>query len=371
MKLIILRDNLKNGLAAVERIVMDNAALPVLRNIFIDVDNGKMKISATNLEIGINKFINCKIIEKGKITVPLNALRGIISHIDSERVNLETIDQTLIIKTDSYQANLQGIKADEFPIIPQVEAKEGDIEMDGGVLKQSLSEIVSAAHISEIRPEISGVLFDFQITILKLVATDIFRLAEKTLYDYQFKTSMDRGFKAIIPLKTIQEIIRMVKDGENVRIKVDENQILFESDNQEIISRLIDGQYPDYEQIIPKTIETELITDRDKFMNAVKLVSSVSDKVVDIKLRAKESGKVLEIYSANHEVGENSYLVPIKTNGLEFKEITFNWRYLIDSLKVLQGEEVFLGLNGDNRPTIVKAVNEKSYHYLLMPLKNE
>lgn len=368
MKLIILKDNLKTGLVGVERAVLESGNLPILKNILIKTAGNKIKISATNLELGINKFISGKIIEEGGLTVPFNTFYNIVTNTDTERINLETDKNNLIIKTDNYQARIQGISEDEFPIIPKTQSTETSIEINTLVLKNSLLQIISAAQFSEIRPEISGVLFDFQVTVIKLVATDSFRLAEKTLYNPQFKTNFTKGFKIIIPLKTIQEIIRIFTEDQAVNIHIDPNQIFITSDGQELISRLIDGQYPDYEQIIPKGIETELTINREKFAGAIKLVSSLSGKVNDIKLRIKDT-KAVEIYSANQYLGENSYLIPAKIKGPEFKEVTFNWRYLLDGLKVVETENLLFGINGDTKPAVIKPTEEPSYFYLLMPIK--
>ncbi len=369
MKIIILKDNLRSSLLIIEKAVTENSNLPILKNFLLKTLDTKLKISATNLEIGINKFINAKINESGSLTIPFATLNNIISNIDSERINLESDKNNLIIKTDNYQARIQGINEEEFPLIPKIENQENNIEINSTILKSSILEIINAAHFSEIRPEISGILFDFQISVLKIVATDSFRLAEKTLYDNQFKTKINKGFKLIIPLKTIQEVIRIFPDNQEINICIDPNQVLFKSEDQELISRLIDGQYPDYEQIIPKNIETELILNREKFFNAVKLVSSFSGRINDIKMRLKDGNKALEIYSANEYLGENSYLIPTKTKGTEFKEITFNWRYLLDGLKVIKSENIFLGVNGDAKPALIKAFGETNYFYIIMPIK--
>lgn len=369
MKIIILKDNLKSGLLIIEKAITENSNLPVLKNFLLKTSDTKLKISATNLEIGINKFINAKINEPGGLTIPFLTFNNIISNIDSDRINLESDKNNLIIKTDNYQARIQCINEEEFPLIPKIENQDNILTINSTILKNSILEIINAAHFSEIRPEISGVLLDFQVTVLKIAATDSFRLAEKTLFDNQFKTKINKGFKLIIPFKTIQEVIRIFPENQEMTICIDPNQILFKSEDQELISRLIDGQYPDYEQIIPKNIETELVVNREKLFNAVKLVSSFSGRVNDIKMRLKDGSKALEIYSASQYLGENNYLIPVKSKGDEFKEITFNWRYLLDGLKVIKSENIFLGVNGDAKPALIKAPEETNYFYILMPIK--
>jgi len=370
MKLIILKSNLRDGLSAIERAITENNKLPILKNVLIKTIDGIVKLSATNLELGINRLISGKIIEKGAITVPFQTFYSITNNSDSERINLEVDNNNLIFKTDNYEAKIQGIKEEEFPIIPKIENENNFIEIDPVILKDALLRVSSAAQISEIRPEISGVLFDFQITILKLVATDSFRLAEKTLYDREYKTNFNRGFKCIVPLKTIQEAIRIFNDEKLIKIYIDSTQILFKNEDVELISRLIDGEYPDYEQIIPKEIETETVIGRDYFINALKLVSNFSSNINDVRLKMEKDGKNLEIYSAHQYLGENCYVVPAKIKGEGVKEITFNWKFLLNGLKATkESKNLIFGICGDSRPAIIKSPDDNSYFYILMPIK--
>src|SRR3989344_9469152 len=170
MKLIVLKTNLKDGLAAVERAATEVAKLPILKNVLLKANDGKIKITATNLELGIERLVSAKIVESGSITIPLAIFYNIVNNSDSEKINLETKDNNLVFKTDNYEARIQGIREEEFPIIPKIDNKEQYLEIDANLLKESLAKVVNAAQISEVRPEISGVLFDFQVTLLKLVA---------------------------------------------------------------------------------------------------------------------------------------------------------------------------------------------------------
>jgi len=368
MKLVILKNNLREGLNALERTVTESTNLPILKNVLIKTFNNKIQLSATNLELAITKFVSGKIIEEGSITVPLSTLLSITNNTNNERINLNVENNTLFFKTDNYEAVIQGLPEEEFPIIPKLENINNYLQIDSQVLKDSLSKVINAIQLSEIRPEISGVLFDFQITSLKLVGTDSFRLAEKTINESNFKSTFQRGFKVIIPLKTAQELLR-ISMNETVTIFIDPNQILFKNEELEIISRLIDGTYPDYDQIIPKSLETDLIIEREHLLSAVKLVSTFSGKINDVKISLKDGKKFLEVYSANQYLGENKYLVPAKTKGNDFNT-SFNWRYLIDGLKNFSSQEILFGVNGDNRPALIKSAADNSYFYILMPIKS-
>ena len=368
MKIIILKDNLKEGLNSVVRAVSENNNLPILKNILIKTVDNKVRITATNLELAITKFISGKIVETGSVTVPFSIINGIVNSLDSEKVNLESKGNNLILKTDNYEATIQSVSEEEFPIIPEIGDCEHNLKIDAEAFNESVLKVINCAQISEIRPEISGMLFDFQISSLKLTATDSFRLAEKTLFDKDYKSNFQRGFKSIIPLKTIQEVPRIFKQGD-MYIFFDTNQVLFKGEDLEIISRLIDGNFPDYDPIIPKELETECIVNKESFINAVRLSSNFSGKVNDLKIESKEGKKVMEVSSSTQYLGENHYLVPIKTKGKEF-EAVFNWRFLLEGLKNFNSEDVMLGLNGDQRAAIIKSQKDFSYFYILMPIKN-
>ncbi len=365
MKLVILKNNLRDGLNTIERATTENTNLPILKNVLVKTFNNKIQLSATNLDLAITKFISGKIIEEGNITVPISTLATITNNITDERINLESENNTLRFKTDNYEAVIQGLPEEEFPIIPKLENLNNYLRMDSEILKESLLKVINTVQLSEIRPEISGVLLDFQVTNLKFVGTDSFRLGEKTINENNFNSTFQRGFKIIIPLKTSQELLRILTNGP-VTIFIDPNQILFKNDELEVISRLIDGTYPDYEQIVPKSFETEINLEREHLINAVKLVSTFSGKTNDIKVIYAEGKKSLEIYSSNQYLGENKYLVPVKIKGENFS-VSFNWRYLMDGLKNFDNKELVFGVNGTSRAAMLKSSSDSSYFYILMP----
>jgi len=369
MKIVVLSSKLKEGLGMVERVVRDGGNLPILKNIILATQRGVIQISATNLELGVKSWVSGKIIEEGSVCIPFQNFHKIITNSDSERINLSSENQNLIIETDNYKAVIQGVAPDEFPIIPTIKNQQQVINIKSATLKEALTFISPAIQVSEVRPEISGALFDYQITLIKLVATDTFRLAEKTISEKSFQGSFSQGFKIILPIKIIQEVLRIFPDNLEIQIFTDDNQVLFRSEAVEIISRLTDGNYPDYEAIIPKSAETELIIERTQFVNALKLVSSFSGKVNEIRIRLLGNKKTIEIYSASQDVGENQYLIPVKMSGQEFGDISFNWRYLLDGLKALTGESVYFGISGDAKPAILKTKESHNGFFIIMPIK--
>jgi DNA polymerase-3 subunit beta len=371
MKIVILKNHLKSGLEIISKIGSESSSitLPILRNFLIETIDNKIKLSMTNLEIAITSFIPGKVIESGSLTVPFNIFNSIVNNIQTERINLESQGNELTIRTDNYQAKIQGNIKEEFPIIPQI-SSQAFLEFSTAVLKKSLSLVISAAQVSEVKPELSGVLFDFQVNSLKLTATDSFRLAEKNIIDTQFRSNIEQGFKIIIPLKTIQEATRIFKEEDSqVNIFFDPNQVLFKTESSEIISRLINGEFPEYQTIIPQSFETEIILSKEQLINALKLTSSFTDRLNEVKFSVKENTKNIEVFSFNQILGENQYLIPAKIKGTPL-EIIFNWRFLLDGVRVLDSENIFLGLNGDNRPVLIKSPNDVSYFYILMPIKS-
>lgn len=374
MKFIILKKNLKDGLKAIEKAVEDNSNLPILKNFLIESFDNKIKLSATNLELAIINFISGKIIENGELSIPLNIFNSIINNLQSERINLElTQNNKLLIKTDNYSAEIQGLKKEEFPIIPKIKNNLNYIEISGLILKDALISVINSINLNNSRPELNGVLFDYQSTILKLTTTDGFRLSEKTINNTQFESNFSAGFKVIIPIKTVQEVVKEIQVNENGSVKIyfDSNQILFKTENTDIISRLISGEFPEYQQIIPKTFEVELNLNKDELINAVKLTSLFSDRLNEIKLIIKENNKNIELFSFNQNLGENKYLIPAKIKGAaEQMEVVFNWRFLLEGAKNLKSENIFFGLNNSSKPALVKSPDDSSWFYILMPIKS-
>ena len=370
MKLIILRDNLKLGLDTVSRAVGQNLNLPVLGSVLMSAEGGRVQLAATNLELTITKNISGKVVEGGSVIIPHQTLANIVNNSLSERINIETTKQGgVIVRGDSFEANLQLASQAEFPHIPQVSPKEGagTISITSATLREALSRVVVAAEASNLRPEIGGILFLGELNTLKLVATDSFRLAEARVSGQQFKNNLGEGFKFTVPLKAAQELTRILKDEGDTSFYTEKNQLLAATEDTTLSSRLIEGDFPDYEAIIPKQIDTEVILDRGELSGALRLSSAFASHTNDVRIKIKDK-KVLEIYSSDNAIGENNYLIPAKITG-EDTEAAFNWRYLLDGLRGGTSKDVFLGLNGSERPAIIKNPEDESYLYILMPIK--
>lgn len=367
MKLIVLKNNLKSGLEAVSRAIGSNSNLPIISNVLIKTVDNKVKIIATNLEIAVGATISGKVIEDGSLSVPHDVLLSIVNNLSSERINLEAKNNNLAITTDNYEALIQGIAENEYPIIPKIKDEKEYVEINGSELQEALNKVIIAAGSNELRPEINGVLMVVESSVVKLAATDSFRLAEAKIGEGHFKNHLSEGFRVIIPLKTAEILSKMQNSDGDISIYFENNQILVRTEGVEMISRLIEGKFPDYEAIVPKSIASEALISRDEFINALKLANSFALRVKDVKIRSKDK-KVLEVFSSDTSLGENKYLIPGKISGEGF-ETTFNLKYLLDGVRAEESETIYLGVNEDNKPAFLKTPNNQNYFYILMPVK--
>lgn len=368
MKIIILKNKLIEALNLVEHSTGNNPNLPVLKNVFINTKDNKVVMSTTNLEIAVTYSFSGKVIENGETTVPCNLLSSIIKNLTSERVTLELKGKKLNITTDNYNASIQTRATKEFPIIPKISNKTPLLETTTKNFLEALNSVISATQFSEIRPEISGVFLNQNNSNLFIVATDSFRLAEKRIDDIEKKSKDQLG--VIIPIKTTEEVLRILnsKEDSDLKILFDQTQVLFKTNDLEIISRLIDGTFPDYKSIIPKEVKNEVVLNRLEFIQALKLVGTFSSRINDVKLSIGDGKKHLELSSSNDTLGENLYKIPTKLKGDRF-EIIFNWKFLLDGLKAIKDESIIFGVNSSDKPVVLRGVNDKSLFYVIMPLR--
>jgi len=233
-----------------------------------------------------------------------------------------------------------------------------------------MNQILGAAATNDLKPELNSILFDVQADKLICAATDGFRLAEKKFPHNTVAINGLTTLKALVPLKTVQEILRVFPGGEQYKISFDDHQILCTTEDITLISRLIDGAYPEYGAIIPKQTPCELVFDREQLASAIKLVSNFSGKTSDVKLHPTADGKTLEVFASNQLIGENVYQVPIKKKkGDGIREIVFNWRYLYEGVRALPDNTITLALSGETKPAILKPAEDDSVFYIVMPIQ--
>src|SRR3989338_2576220 len=254
MKVECTKENLKKGLFVVSRVVGSGNPLQVLNNILLKTDHGRIKLSSTNLEIGVNTWIGGKIEEEGALTVPARIINEYVNNLPTEKVMLSSKDHNLSLEAENYKTNIKGLSPDDFPLIPQV-LEEPFAKIPAEELRTALSETLWAASSNETQPEISGIYFGFTENKMLIAATDRYRLAERTI---NLEQPVAANKEVIVPARTAGELYKILAIGqETVEVYFSDSQVLFRFDDTELISRLIDGHYPDYKQIIPKGFRSE------------------------------------------------------------------------------------------------------------------
>jgi DNA polymerase-3 subunit beta len=364
MKLIVTKENLKKGLYAVSRVVGVGNPLQVLNNILIKTDQGRVRLSSTNLEIGVNTWVGGKIEQEGSLTVPARLINDYINNLPTDKVTLENKDNTLSVESENYKTSIKGLSADDFPLIPQV-ADEAFAKIDGAELRDALSETIWAAAQNETQPEISGVFMAFEEDKIRIAATDRYRLAERTA---ALKIPVRESREVIIPFRTISELYKILSGGTgDVDVYFSDTQVLFKFDETELISRLIDGQYPDYRQIIPKDFKTDAVFKREDLLHAIKATALFASESNNIQLEVSES-EGITVAASSAAAGENTTKVQAKVTGPDNSAI-FNYRYLLDCLNNLSEPGVTLKLISDASPAMIVPEGRTNYRYIVMPIK--
>ncbi len=362
MKVTVNQKNLKKVLWLVEKIVSKNPALPILNNILIKTDSGRLKVSSTNLEIGINCMIGAKIDEVGEIAVPARVVSDFINNVSDEKITLNTKNNTLSINSDKYKTQILGFDSKDFPIIPKLKDKPAAV-ISSKVLKSMLFSVADSMAVSETRPELSGVYIELGPKNMIFAATDSFRLSETI-----FNTKNSDQHSVIVPRSTVMELIRITSeiDGD-MEIKIGDGQISFYNNDLELVSRLIDGNYPDYKKVIPNKFLSRALIQKNEFEKDIRLAGLFSSNISDIKIACSKESLIIK--SKNSDKGEIETIIPAVLKNDPF-EISVNYHYLLDGLKIIDSEKVLLEFTGNGNPVIVKPNDNKELTYLIMPLRS-
>lgn len=360
--------NLKRALGVVSRLVGTASTLPVLANVLITTDKNRLKLSSTNLEMGANYWIGAQVNKPGSITVPARLLNDFISNLNDDKVELEADKSNLKVTTPHHQTTLNGINVEEFPSIPQVKSADS-VSIPVGDFKNAITQVALVASADDARPVLNGVYLYNEGKTLYLAATDSYRLAEKSL---TLAHAPKNKMAVIVPARTMQEVLRAVGDDiENVELVVDEGQVLFKFGDGEIISRQIDGQFPNYKELIPKDSPTTVVISVDEFANLAKiagLFSQASAGGVNIEVDAKS--KAMKMSSVASQVGENvSSATDIEVKG-QNAQVTLNSRYISEALGVISSDKIEFSITGKVNPCLIKPVESKDYIHIIMPLRS-
>lgn len=363
MKLQVTQENLNRALGSVSRVANSRGTLPILANILIKTSSNRLSLSATNLDIAITHYIGAKVSDEGSITVPARLMQDFIGSLPDGVINLELDNTKLHVTTDQYNSIVNGIVADDFPVMPGIsDGKKWSV--DAGILKKGLQQVVFAASNDETRPVLTGVLFQSSGGTLNIAATDSYRLAEKQV------GPVKEDINFLVPASAIQDLLRAVDDtNEKVIITHDDQQVLFQAGDVELVTRLVDGKYPDYKKLIPEKFATEATLKRADFVNVTKVSSLFArESAGSVTIEVDGQTGKLSIRSVASQLGENTATAEAKVTGSG--SITLNSRYLLDGLNALSGDEVVFGFNGKLEPTLLKDAAKDDYKHVIMPLKS-
>jgi DNA polymerase-3 subunit beta len=372
MKIISLQKNLKSGVYAVSHIAQKNTNLPILNNILISAKDGVISLVTTNLEIGITSVLRGKVEKEGSFTVDARILSDYVNLLHNEKVTIEVKEKELEVECGDTKTKIKGLSSEEFPFIPVID-RVSPYVISIQDFKKAVAQVLFSAALDEARAELSGVLLILENKKMTIVATDSYRLAEKSI---QIKSESEEEKRCIIPARTLQEILRVIGSevGEDeapseITLYVSENQCLFVIGNTEIVSRLIDGRYPDYQQIIPQRHSSRILVDRQELSRAIKTAALFSKTGVnDINFEVSVEKKNITISAASGQTGEHTSILPAVINGTDVS-IILNSRYILDVLAVLNDETATIELTDANTPCIIKDGQTKDYLYIIMPIR--
>jgi DNA polymerase III subunit beta len=363
MKLQVTQENLSKALGSVSRVASSRGTLPILSNVLVKTVGNRLSIAATNLDIGITHFIGSKVSEEGAITVPARLMQDFVSSLPSGVIELELDENKLKISTDKYQSTINGVSAEEYPVMPAI--TDGQTwTVPGKVFKAGLQQVIIAASADEARPVLTGVYMHTHEGQLYLVATDSYRLAEKTL----MKTKQEVNL--LIPASALQDLLRILTDDDTeVSVTHDDQQVLFKVGDIELVTRLIEGNYPDYRKLIPKDFAVKASLKRADFSNITKVSSLFArESAGSITINLDEKNQSVSIRSIASQLGENTAAANAEIEG--DGAITLNSRYVLDALNALHGETVTFSFNGKLEPCVLADPASKDYLHVVMPLKS-
>lgn len=366
MELSVTQENLARALSIVGRVASTKTQLPILGNILLRVDGSRLLIAATNLEIASTQYIGAKVVTPGDITIPARLISEFISNLPKAVVELKVNGNNLHIKSGSYSSIINGVIADDFPELPTInESASISYSIETNEFKQAVSQTIITASNDSTRPVLTGVYWHSFEGYLYLAATDGYRLSERKLV----KTTSEVA--AIIPTTTLHEVLRTVSDDtDQIEVLFDETQVRFRLGESEIISRLIDGNFPDYRQLIPQKSEITTKVEKTDFVRVVKIASLFArESGGSITISTNKDSHLLSIHSIASELGENTSEMTVETN--ESGTITLNSRYLSEALSVIDDDTIYFEFSGKLAPVILRSTaKDPQYYHVIMPLKS-
>mgnify|MGYP003547052148 FL=1 len=374
MKVTILQENLARGLGIVSKAVSPRSTLPVLANVLIASDEGRLRLSATNLEMGITCWIPARIEEEGSTTVPARTFGDLVSTLPSDQVmlKLDTQTQTLNVRGGTSTNDIKCIDAQEFPPLPTPDL-EGAVQINGGDFREMIHQVVFAASSDEARPVLMGVLIQVDKDKLTMAAADGFRLSVRKAV---LSTPSPAPVSAIVPAQALKELARVASDGEEPIYMVlpkGRGQVVFRVKDVEVVSQLIDGTFPDYQQIIPRSYKSRTLVSTSSLLKACKqaeIFAREGSNVARFNIKSAQSDmqpSEVEISATSEETGKNETIVEATVDGGGLL-IAFNVKFLREALEVIRAPNVALETSAPNAPGVVKPVGDDQFLHVIMPM---
>jgi DNA polymerase III subunit beta len=364
MKIECIKEKLHIAVSKAEKVVSKNLNLPVLSCLLFETKGNNLIIRSTNLDLGLEISIPVKVEQEGKVAIPAQVLSSFLNNLsDDKNIVLETVENTLKIYSSSSEANIKTLSTDDFPTVPMID--EGKTcKISSKDLISGIKSVIYSSSTSSVKPELSSVyIYSNGDEGLVFVATDSFRLAEKTI-----KTRKVIDLPGVlIPFKNASDILKIFDDvDEEIEINSTKNQISFNFNGLYLVSRVIDGNFPDYKQILPKERKTKVTVLKQDLINSLKISNIFSDNFNQMNIVVK-NGKNIQIKTKNLNIGENTNKIEADIEGEEI-EPNFNYRYIVDCLGSIASDSIILSLNGINKPLVIQGSSDKTFTYLVMPM---
>lgn len=370
MDLQVLQEKVSKALTTASRFTSQRAQLPVLGNILLTAKKNKVLVSATNLEVSICVSVGAQIEKGGEITVPSKVITDLVNNLQKGVIDITSEKEQVKISAENFSSTVSAMQASDFPSVPK-KVKKGSLSLPSEEFINSLSQVLYAASIDETRPVLTGVLFIFKKGKIIMVATDGFRLSQKTLSVKGVK----KKEKVILPKNSLNELLRLSGDDEKISFSLDkkENQVIFGMDSIVLATRVLEGEFPDFEKIIPKESKYEVSVDKEELLRAVKLASVFARESANVvNLSLKKSS--VNISAESQQSGQQETKVDAKVEGESLKnpfKIAFNYRFLEEFLNSVEGEDVDLSFSEPNAPGVFTDPKDKDFLHLIMPVKTQ
>lgn len=365
MRIQITQTNFAKALSLLSRVASNRTPLPILANILLNVSEDSLETAATNLEVAITHHTKGKIEQRGSVAVPARLLNDFVAQLPKDlTVDLVFDKSKLFITAGSYNSTIQGVSAEDFPALPTI-SNGKKVELDTETLKNALTRVMLAASHDETRPVLGGVYFHATTDGLYMAATDGYRLAEAKI------AQPVKGITAIVPLSSLQDVLKIAQDASSgtVTLQFDEGQFGTISEDTTLVSRLVDGQYPEYRQLIPKKSDISFTLNREELLTAAKLAGLFArESGGSITIKASENDKTVTVSSVASQVGDNSSVLGAQVSGSG--EVVLNVRYLTDALGCFEGETINFRFSGSISPCVLTAKDQPGYQHIIMPLKS-